>query len=33
MRAGRIKGSFARQEPALDPPGHEAGRSGGVIKD
>ncbi|MCJ8509941.1 DUF3991 and toprim domain-containing protein [Rhizobium lemnae] len=33
MRAGRIKGSFARQEPALDPSGHEAGRSGGVMKD
>ena len=33
MRAGRVKGGFARPRPALDPPGREAGRSGGVMKD
>jgi hypothetical protein len=33
MRAGRIKGGFARHAPALDPAGHEAGNAGGVMKD
>ncbi len=33
MRAGRIKGGFARPGPALDPAGHEAGKTGGVMKD
>jgi|GEM_PF-1850126 hypothetical protein len=33
MRAGRIKGGFARLVPALDPPGHESGRAGRVMKD
>lgn len=33
MRAGRIKGGFARHAPALDPAGHEAGNEGGVMKD
>jgi len=33
MRAGRIKGGFARPRPALDPAGHEAGKTGGVMKD
>lgn len=33
MRAGRVKGSFARHAPALDPAGHEAGNPGGVMKD
>lgn len=33
MRVGRIKGGFAREEPALDPAEHDAGGSGGVMKD
>ncbi|MGI2036113.1 DUF3991 domain-containing protein [Rhizobium panacihumi] len=33
MRAGRIKGGFARRKPALDPAGHEAGNPEGVMKD
>ncbi len=33
MRAGRIKGGFARQEPALDPSGHGRSNAGGVMKD
>lgn len=33
MRAGRIKGGFARHAPALDPVGHEAGSAEGVMKD
>lgn len=33
MRAGRVKGGFARPEPALDPLGHERGRAEGVMKD
>ena len=33
MRAGRIKGGFARHAPALDPAGHEAGSVEGVMKD
>lgn len=33
MRADRIKGGFARPRPALDPAEHEAGCSGGVMKD
>jgi len=33
IRAGRIKGGFARHPPALDPAGHDAGKAGGVMKD
>jgi hypothetical protein len=33
MRASRVKGGFARQAPALDPAGHEAGKARGVMKD
>jgi len=33
MRASRVKGGFARQVPALDPAGREAGETGGVMKD
>lgn len=33
IRAGRVKGSFARHAPAPDPAGHEAGDPGGVMKD
>ncbi|WP_071207327.1 DUF3991 and toprim domain-containing protein [Agrobacterium vitis] len=33
MRAGRIKGGFARHAPALDPAGHEAGSAEGAMKD
>jgi hypothetical protein len=33
MRASRVKGGFARPEPALDPAGHEAGNAEGVMKD
>ena len=33
MRAGRIKGSFARHAPALAPAGHGRSNAGGVMKD
>lgn len=33
MRASRVKGGFARQVPALDPAGRDAGETGGVMKD
>jgi hypothetical protein len=33
IRASHVKVSFARPEPALDPAGHDAGGSEGVMKD
>ena len=33
MRAGRIKGGFARHAPALDPAGHGRSSAEGVMKD
>ncbi len=33
MRAGRVKGGFARHAPALDPAEHDAGNAGRVMKD
>lgn len=33
MRAARVKGGFARREPALDPDGRDAGGPEGVMND